>query len=111
MLISKAPVEQEIVSFRLSSGEEIVGRLSRQSDETIEIDKPISIAIQMVQPGQAGITFMPFMASVDDTGKVTFYRANLVTVPTATRPDVAKSYAAATSSIELPTTPGLIIPR
>lgn len=113
MLTSKSPQNGDIVSFRLSSGEEIVGKLVDQNDDTITLSKPISIGIQMVKPGQASIAFMPFMASVDDTGQFGFYKANIVTVPAKSREDVRASYVQATSSIALPNTgtaSGLITP-
>ena len=108
MLIAKAPTEQDVVTIRLVSGEEIVGRISGETDTQITLTKPISIGIQMVGQNQAQLAFSPFMASVDDSGSLTFNKASLVTLPAKTREDVKTSYLKATSSLELPSKPGLI---
>lgn len=108
MLIQKPVADQDVVTIRLVSGEEIVGRLVGQNETQVMIAKPISIGIQMVAQNQAQLAFSPFMASVDDSGTLTFNKAALVTTPTPTREDVKASYIRATSSLEVPTKPGLI---
>ena len=108
MLGQKAPSVGEVISFRLSSGEEIVGKFVSETNDTITVAKPISIGIQMVGQGQASIAFMPFMASVDDSGTLVFYRANMVTVPTRSRKDVESSYIQATTGLAVPTAGTLI---
>lgn len=108
MLIQKPVAEQDVVTIRLVSGEEIVGRLTTETDTQITLSKPISIGIQMVAQNQAQLAFSPFMASVDDGGSLTFNKASLVTLPAKTREDVKTSYIRATSSLEVPTKPSLI---
>jgi hypothetical protein len=106
MLTQKSHKAGDIISFRVSSGEEIVGKFVAETAETIEIAKPIAIGIQMTGQGQAAIAFMPFMASVDDSGNMTFFRSNLVTVPARTRKDVEASYIQATTGLTIPTSGG-----
>ncbi len=108
MLIQKPITEQDVVTIRLVSGEEIVGRLASDTETHLTLSKPISIGIQMVGQNQAQLAFSPFMASVDDSGSLTFNKAALVTLPAKTREDVKKSYLTATSSIEMPAKQGLI---
>ena len=99
MLIKKPAAVGDVVTFRISSGEEVIGKWMSDDGDSIVIDKPISITLQMHQSGQAGLSFVPFMLSFDDSGKLTFYKNNIVTAPVVTRKDVATNYISATSSI------------
>lgn len=103
MLIEKKPGQNDVVTLRLISGEEIVGRLALTEDKTItKITKPIVVAIQMLPGNQASLAFMPFLASTDEDSSISFPNHALTVLPQKTRADVASKYIQATSSIEIP---------
>lgn len=109
MLIQKPASLGDVVTFRISSGEEVIGKWVADNADSIVIDKPISIALQMHSSGQPGLAFAPFMLSFDDSGKLAFYKANIVTAPVVTRKDVSMNYISATSSIVQPQATGGLV--
>ena len=104
MLIEKKAAQNDIVTFRIISGEEIVGKLVSHNLETgvTKINKPVIIAMQMVNAQQASLGFMPFLAAADDNFTVVFPAHSFVTDVIKAREDVAKGYINATSSIAVP---------
>ncbi len=111
MLLEKPPAEGDIVSFKLTNGEEIVGKLVKTSANGVTVSRPVAIAVQMVGPQKASLAFAPFMASITDDQNVTFTTALLQTTAMKTRTDVANNYRLATTGIEVPTaqqSPGLL---
>jgi hypothetical protein len=104
MLLEKnnIPAIGEIVTVKLLSGEEIVGKLVERTADSVYLGKPIQIQLQQVSQTQMGITFAPVLASVkDDTIQVPLIA--LAIRPLKTGVDVEKNYREATSSIKLPT--------
>ena len=65
MLIQRTEVKEgEIATFRLVSGEEIVGKfLSLNQDGDVKINKPVILGVQMVGPQQASFAFSTFLRS------------------------------------------------
>lgn len=111
MLIEKKEVlaVNDIVSFRIANGEEIIAKLVTIDDASFTVTKPIVASIQMVAANQAGLAFGPFMATVDeDTAKFVFAKAALLGAPLKTRPDIATNYLKMTTGLELPVSGGLI---
>jgi hypothetical protein len=101
MLIARKPKQGDIVTFRISSGEEIVGKMA--SDTNISINKPVLLVSQMVGPNQAQLGFMPFLAAAEDEVTITFEPHGVITQPTPAKKDVRDGYISATSSIVAPT--------
>jgi hypothetical protein len=99
LIIKKPVATNSIVSFRLISGEEIVGKLISNSDTTFVISKPILIGLQSSPNGMA-IAFMPYMATLDDSAHFTFKHAHVLNTLETTRKDVERSYISATTGIE-----------
>jgi hypothetical protein len=56
MLIQKPAATGDIVSIKLISGEEIIGRLDDETAEHIRLNRPKSVTI-----GNEGLGMMPFM--------------------------------------------------
>lgn len=99
ILIKKPIATGTVVSFRLNSGEEIVGTLVNDDGTTFTVSKPIHVVPKMTPQGQLGIVFAPFMVTVDDSGKFTFKHSHIVTTLNQTNDDVKQSYLGATSDI------------
>ena len=85
----------DTVSFKLSSGEEIVGRLESESDKSYTLNKPMVIIAQ-----QQGLGLAPFMFSVSPDGKFKL-QAQSVSCVAKTEIEIAKQYVSTTSGIQL----------
>ena len=109
MLIQKSSVIEinDIVTIKLSSGEEIIGKLTEKTTDTISLAKPVQIVMQPIGPKQMGLAFHPVLGSV---GEVTmqFSLANLAIRPVRTGDDVMRNYIQATSGLVTP--PSLVTP-
>lgn len=108
MLIEKAIEVNDVVSFKLNTGEEIIGNLSQIKANSYLISKPLIIAIKMYDDHSASIHFMPFMASANEDIKVDILQSAMMCLPVKARTDVVNNYRKVTSSIEIPK-PGLIL--
>lgn len=97
--------KNDIIAFRLISGEEIVGRVFHyENDFGIKIDKPCILGIVPMHngSGQVNINFIPYMLSAPDNSQI-FFNFNDILTPIIARKEVASRYISATSSIEIPT--------
>jgi hypothetical protein len=111
MLIEKHVDMNDIVTIKLSSGEEIVGKLVNRAIDSISLAKPIKISIQPVNQNQVGLAFVPFLGSVHDA-TIVFPFSGMVSRPVKTGEDVTRNYIQATTGIVTATAEqsGLILP-
>jgi hypothetical protein len=111
MLIQKSNVPEinDIVTIKLSSGEEIVGKLTEKTIDSVFLAKPVQIIMQPIGPKQMGLAFHPVLGSV---GEVTmqFPLTNLSIRPVKTGADVASNYIQATTGLLTPDQMPLIQP-
>jgi len=113
MLLEKQAKVNDVVAVRLVSGEEIVGRLTSTSDTAIVIAKPLVLGMRQMQNPKSGeietgMAFAPFMLSLAEEDGITLQASNIVTKIKA-RQAISDSYIQQTSSIELPSSPPLIV--
>lgn len=106
MLEIKSSLKNEIVAIRTTGGEEIVGRLTEETADTITLSKPIIVHLQMMQQGGAAISFAPFSLARDDASEFTFYRSQFLLVPAKARDDIKANYIKATTGLDIPTSGG-----
>lgn len=99
MLIAKSsnPEINDIVTIKLSSGEEIVGKLTERTIDSVFLAKPIMIIMHPVGK-QMGLAFHPVLGSVGDA-TMQFPLANLTIRPVKTGEDVARNYIQATTGL------------
>ena len=95
MLIETPYKEGDTVSFKLSSGEEIVARLEKESDKDFTLRKPMVLVAQ-----QQGLGLAPFMFSVDPDNKF-MMRTSSVTCVSKTQTDIANQYIATTTGLTI----------
>ena len=95
MLIDPPYKVGDTVSFKLSSGEEIVARLEKETEKSYTLKKPMVLVAQ-----QQGLGLAPFMFSVNPDGKFVL-QANAVSCVAKTEQDIAKQYTATTSNIQM----------
>jgi hypothetical protein len=93
MLIETPYKNGDTVSFKLSSGEEIVARLEEESGEYFSLKKPMVLIAQT-----EGLGLAPFMFSVNPDGKF-MLRADTVSCVAKTQDEISKQYTATTSGI------------
>ena len=105
MLVSKSkePKSGDIVSMRLTNGEEVVGKLVSDHAGDYTLLKPIAIRLQMLAPGQPGLAFAPFMLARDDDGEFKFPAASIQVIPAIVRDDIKSYYLKETTGLEIPT--------
>lgn len=104
MLIEKNnnPGVGDIVSIKLFSGEEIVGRISERTIDSVFLSKPVQIAMQPVGPKQIGLEFLPVLGSVADP-TIQVPLAAMSIRPVRTGEDVARNYIQVTTGLVAPT--------
>lgn len=96
-------MSEEVVVFKLSTGEELMGRLGKQDDDTATINKPVSIAmVPGPQQGQMGISLVPFLVSNTDADSVAIMRAHIVATARPNK-DLESRYIEATTGLSLAT--------
>jgi hypothetical protein len=83
------------VSLKLSSGEEIVGRLDEETTTRFVLNKPMVLIMQ-----QQGLGLAPFMFSVSPEAKFNIL-ATTVTCVAKTEGEIADQYIASTSNIQM----------
>jgi len=75
-----------IYSFKLTSGQEIVGKLTEADDEFYYLEKPLTIG-----NGQHGMTLMPVMMTGEALADSMVYKSSVAMV-VPTRADVSEAY-------------------
>ena len=93
MLIETPYKLGDTVSFKLSSGEEILGRLEAEDETTYTLHKPMVLIAQ-----QQGLGLAPFMFSVSPDSKF-ILRASSVSCLSKTETEIGKQYTAQTTGI------------
>lgn len=107
MLLNTAPKVSDIVTIRLYTGEEVIGRMESRSDNTVTLKKPVVLHVQQT-PSGLDVRFGALLVSAEaDT--VTFHISALSFAPLLTREDLKQGYQQATSTIVTPPS-GLITP-
>ena len=95
MLIETPYKNGDTVSLKLSSGEEIVGRLDDESTTKFTLKKPMVLIM-----GAEGLGLAPYMYSVSPDAKFQLLAATVSCIA-KTETDIAKQYVSTTSSIQM----------
>ena len=85
----------DTVSLKLSSGEEIVGRLDDESTTKFTLKKPMVLIM-----GAEGLGLAPYMYIVSPDAKFQLLAATVSCIA-KTETDIAKQYVSTTSSIQM----------
>ena len=83
----------EVMSLKLASGEEIITKITAETDTALTLSNPLSIA-----PGPGGVGLMPTMFTSDQDQTVTLNKSSVVMVA-STSSAVASKYIEATTGI------------
>src|SRR5262245_10913033 len=101
MLIEKrnTPDINDVVTIKLLSGEEIVGKLVEKTIDSVFLAKPVHIVMQPVSAKRMGLAFHPVLGSVRDGITMQFPLTGLAIRPVKTGEDVARNYIQATTGL------------
>lgn len=95
MLIETPYKNGDVVTVRLSSGEELVTKLDNETDTTVSISKPLSAMMS-----EKGLAMLPFLMTVDPETKLTLNK-NQITCIVKPVKEIADHYIQTTSGITL----------
>lgn len=95
MLISKGVAVGEVITLKLTSGEELVAKLTEETDAYYKLSKPMVIAM-----GQQGPGLMPYLFTVSPNADVKLQKTT-VTVAEPTDEAFAKQFLESTTGIKL----------
>jgi hypothetical protein len=95
MLINKGVSAGEVITLKLTSGEEIVAKLTEETNEHYKLSKPMVIGMGAKGPG-----LMPYLFTVSPNADIRLLKAT-VTVAEATDEAFAKQFLESTTGIAL----------
>jgi len=95
MLISKGVAAGEVITLKLTSGEELVAKLTEETDSYYKLSKP-----QVIGMGPQGPGLMPYLFTVSPDADVKLLKTT-VTVAEPTDAEFAKQFLQSTSGIAL----------
>lgn len=95
MLISKGVAVGEVVTLKLTSGEELVARLEEETDAYYKLSHP-----QVIGMGPSGPGLMPYLFTVSPDRDIRLSKTT-VTVAEPTDTTFAKQFLESTSKIQL----------
>lgn len=95
-MIFETPYKQnDTVTIKTASGDEIVARFIEENDKTITIQKPLALMVT----GQ-GIGLGPFAFTVSPDAKIKLHKTAILFIH-KTEEDMAKQYVNSTSSLKM----------
>lgn len=95
MLINKGVSQGEVITLKLTSGEEIVAKLSEETDTHYRLSRPMVIG-----QGPQGPGLMPYLFTVSPDRVISLLKST-VTVAEGTDEMFAKQFLESTSGIKL----------
>jgi len=95
MLINKQTKENDVISFKISSGEEIIARYVREDSDSFIVTKP-----SVLMMNNQGMGMAPYMFTVNPDKEYTIYKSAVIT-SAPTDEEISKQYLAKTSGIAL----------
>ena len=95
MLIDRGVTEGEVVTFKITSGAEIMAKLVEETGVSYKVSKPM-----VVQVTNQGIGMIPFVITVSPEKTVELFKTNIASVA-PTDKEFADSYVQGTTGIAL----------
>lgn len=95
MLISKGRHSGSVVTLKLSSGEELIGRYEEESPSGISITKPMVLSMTPKGPG-----LMPYLFTVNPEQKINISHTSIIVIADTDK-DFADQYLQSTTGISL----------
>lgn len=91
----------DIHVFKLTTGEELISRVTEETDDSYVLSKPRVVAISPTQSGQMSVTLIPLLASAPDC-EFTLSKSVVVGKPTdGINSELEKGYMEQTTGLDL----------
>lgn len=94
MLLKKPMVTGDVVSIKLSNGDELIARLDSEDATTVTIDRPLALTMQ-----GGGLGMVPWVL-LGDKDSITIQRSHIFAI-VPSKKDAADQYLAGTTGIAL----------
>lgn len=94
--------ESDVVTLKLISGEEVIGKFVIDTDQTVMLDRPLMLAMS-----QKGVGMAPVLMTVNPESKLKFLKTAIM-VMAKSDDEIAKQYVYQTTGIQ-PVSAGSII--
>jgi len=65
-----------VFAIKLTNGEDVITRVSEETDSTFVVDHPAYLVIQQTEDGRSGVSIAPFAPTAPD-GKVTIFKSGV----------------------------------
>ena len=110
MLLEKKLEKNDIVTVKLVTGEELVGKAVKLPADSgvLELAKPFVLGMQQNQQGAIGLGFGPFMFGISDEGTVVIENGTYIVVARA-RDEIRTAYTKSTTGLEVPPAGAVIV--
>jgi hypothetical protein len=95
MLISKGAGVGEVVTFKLVTGEELIGKLGEETATHYVIERPLALVMS-----QKGLGLQPWLFTVNPDKTIRFPKEKVIVLE-ATMEEMSKNYLSGTSGIAL----------
>lgn len=95
MLIDKGISSGEIVTLKLTSGEELVGKLVGETETAYKLSKPLTLSMN-----QQGIGMVPFTFTGNPDKEYTVFRSSVSAITTTVK-EFADQYIKGTTGIQM----------
>lgn len=92
------PTIGDIVTVKLISGEEIVGKITERTIDSVFLGKPVQIGMQQVNQNEVGLVFSPVLGSALNV-TIQIPLAAMCIRPVKTGDDVTRNYLQTTTGI------------
>ena len=86
----------QVYTFKLNSGEELMGKFIEQRDNYLTIESPVTIGV-----GQKGMQLIPTLFTVDPDSSITL-NTNSVAIFALTEDSVRMKYSESITGIKIP---------
>ena len=95
MLFEKLRTQGDVVTVKLTSGEEIIAKFEEETSSGVKVSKPMVLSMN-----QQGVGMIPYLFTVNPNTSIVF-GYNAVAVVATTDEDFGKQYTQATTGIKL----------
>lgn len=86
----------EIISVKLTTGEEVIGKLSEDVNEKLVLDRPV-----VLTAAPQGMALVPYLMTADPENQVIHFSKNHVIATSRTQDNLAKQYTQQTTGIAI----------
>jgi hypothetical protein len=108
MLLSKPVQPNDIVSLKISNGDEFIAKYVESNDTHITVSKPMLMVLGQTQTGQPGVQMMPFfMLGADKDGTFPINKNHVVCM-VLSNSEAKAGYTQATTGLTIPKSGSLI---